>query len=326
MSDDLGRVETPYSLAGKRIWVAGHGGMVGSAIVRRLARIDCELLTSTRGDADLRRQGEVEDWMEANKPQAVFLAAATVGGIWANATRPAEFIYDNLMIETNVINAARDIGVEKMLVMGSACIYPRMAPQPIPEDALLTGPLELTNEAYAVAKIAGIKMSEAYRTQYGCDFICAQPNNLFGPGDNFDLENSHVVPALMAKAHAAKLSGAKSMEVWGTGSPLREFLFIDDLADALVFLMENYSGPVQVNIGSGEEMTIRQLAETVIDVVGFEGELVFNTDKPDGTPRKLLDVSHLKELGWSPRTSVRAGLEATYRWFLENGDRLRSGR
>ena len=315
MADDT----TPlYSFVGKKVWVSGHAGMVGQSLMCRLAQVDCEILTVTRGEVDQRRQADVEAWMEENRPDAVFIAAATVGGILDNDTRPAEFIYDNLAIEANVINAAWKTGVEKLLFLGSACIYPKLAPQPMPEDALLTGPLEETNQWYAIAKIAGIMLCQAYRKQYGCDFISAQPINLYGPGDNFDLESSHVIPALMRKAHEAKQANAADLVVWGTGNPRREFLFVDDLADSLVFLMKNYSGPVQVNLGTGEELTIRELAETVARVVGFEGELSFDADKPDGTPRKLLDNTRIREMGWSPKTSLAEGLARTYEWFLEN--------
>lgn len=312
-----------FDLRGKRVWVAGHRGMVGGAVVRRLSREDCTILTAGRTDADLRRQSETEAWMEANKPDAIIVAAATVGGIYANDTRPAEFIYDNLMIEANVIGAAHRLGVQKLLFLGSSCIYPRMATQPITEDSLLTGPLEPTNEWYAVAKIAGIKMCQAFRKQYGCDFISAQPTNLYGPGDNFSLTQSHVIPALIVKAHNAKVAGAKTLEVWGTGTPRREFLHVDDLADALVFLLQHYSGPVQLNVGTGEDIPIGDLARLVCDVVGFQGELVFDTTKPDGTPRKLLDVGLLQSLGWSAQTKLDDGLRETYAWFCEHYDEAR---
>ncbi|MEE9318366.1 MAG: GDP-L-fucose synthase [Rhodospirillales bacterium] len=315
MADEGKRI---YSLAGKRVWVNGHRGMVGSALVRRLESEDCEILKSNSDDLDLRRQADVEAWMEAQKPAALFLCAATVGGIRANETRPAEFIYDNLMIEANVIHGAWRTGVEKLLFMGSACIYPREAQQPMSEDCLLTGPLEPTNEWYAIAKIAGIKLCQAYRKQFGADFISAQPINLYGPGDNFDLESSHVVPALMLKAHQAKAEGRDSMEVWGSGNPMREFLYVNDVADALVFLMERYSGDVQINVGWGKDLSIRELAETIARIVGFEGELVFDTSKPDGTPRKLLDTTRLSGLGWKAATGLEEGLEETYAWFLEN--------
>lgn len=305
-------------LTGKRVWVAGHRGMVGSAVVRRLAEENCVVLTAGRAEVDLRRQAATESWMAAQRPDAVIVAAATVGGIYANDTRPAEFLYDNLMIEANIIGAAHQLGVAKLLFLGSSCIYPRMAPQPITEDALLTGPLEPTNEWYAVAKIAGIKMCQAYRRQYGCDFISAQPTNLYGPGDNFSLSQSHVIPALMAKAHNAKIAGAKSLEVWGTGTPKREFLYVDDLADALVFLLKSYSGSVQLNVGTGEDISIADLARLVCSVVGFEGELVFDASKPDGTPRKLLDVSRLNTLGWRAETELADGLRTTYAWFCDH--------
>lgn len=261
-----------YSVTGKRVWVAGHNGMVGRAILRRLEREDCRILTVDRTEVDLRRQAETEDWMAATRPQAVFVAAARVGGICANDTRPAEFIYENLAIETNVIEGARRVGVEKLLFLGSSCIYPKLAPQPIREDALLTGPLEPTNEWYAIAKIAGVKLCQAYRRQYGCDFLAVQPSNLYGAFDNFDLQSSHVIPALMAKAHRAKLAAAPVLEVWGSGTPLREFLYVDDLAGAVVFLMRHYTGPIPVNIGSGEELTIGELGRMVAEVVGFCGE------------------------------------------------------
>jgi GDP-L-fucose synthase len=305
-----------YSLKGKRVWVAGHRGMVGSAICRRLATEECEILTVPRTKVDLRRQADIEKWIEAARPTAVFLAAATVGGIHANNTRPAEFLYDNLMIETNVIEASKQVGVEKLLFMGSACIYPRLAEQPMAEEALLTGPLEPTNEWYAIAKIAGIKLCQSYRRQYGCDFISAMPNNLYGPGDNFDLENSHVVPALIRKAHEARSRGDKAISVWGTGRPMREFLYVEDLADALVFLMKNYSGESHVNVGSCEEVSIRELNEKICRVVGFKGEIELDTSKPDGTPRKLLDVAMLHRMGWTAQTDLDAGLKKAYEWYL----------
>lgn len=307
-----------YPLAGKRVWVAGHRGMVGSAIVRRLAREGCELLTAGREEVDLRRQAEVERWMEGARPDAVFLAAATVGGIRANDTRPAEFLYDNLAIEANVIHAARQCGVEKLLFLGSACIYPREAPQPMAEEALLTGPLEPTNEWYAVAKIAGIRLCQAYRRQWGCDFISAMPNNLYGPGDNFDLEDSHVLPALLRKIHEAKRDGRETVTLWGSGRPLREFLHVDDLADALVFLMRRYSDAPHVNIGSGEEVSINDLAALIAETVGWRGSFVHDTAMPDGVPRKLLDVSRLHAMGWTATTGLREGIAETYRWYLEH--------
>lgn len=307
-----------YPLAGKRVWVAGHGGMVGGSLVRRLARESCELLTIGRAGLDLRRQADVDAWMARAKPQAVFLAAATVGGILANDSRPAEFIYDNLAIEANVIEAARRTGVEKLLFLGSACIYPALAPQPMAEDSLLTGPLEPTNQWYSIAKIAGLKLCEAYRLQYGCDFISAMPINLYGPGDNFDLASSHVVPALMRKIHEAKIAGHGEVDVWGSGNPLREFLHVDDLADALVFLMQRYSAAGHVNVGAGEELSIRDLAALIAGVVGWRGRFVFDSAKPDGVPRKLLDVTRLTAMGWRPRIRLRDGLAETYRWYVEH--------
>ncbi|MDH3580652.1 MAG: GDP-L-fucose synthase [Hyphomicrobiales bacterium] len=307
-----------FQLAGKRVWVAGHRGMVGAALVRRLAREDCEILTVDRQTADLRRQDETETWTAAAKPNVVMLAAARVGGIVANRDNPGTFPYDNLMIAANVTEAARRAGVEKLIFLGSSCIYPRLAPQPIPADALLSGPLELTNESYAVAKIAGIKLAEAYRRQYGSHFISVQPTNLYGPGDNFDLETSHVLPALMRKAHEAKISGAEQITVWGSGKPSREFLHVDDLADALVFLTKQYDRVQSINIGTGEELTIGELAAFVAEIVGFEGGLVFDTSKPDGTPRKLVDVSRLHDLGWRHSIALKDGLAATYRWFLDH--------
>jgi GDP-L-fucose synthase len=292
--------------------------LVGGAIARRLAEEDCEVVTVSHGDLDLRRQAEVETWFARARPDAAIVAAATVGGILANRTRPGEFIYDNLMIEANIVETARRTRLERLLFLGSACIYPREAPQPMAEDALLTGPLEPTNQWYAIAKIAGIKMCQAYRTQYGCDFIAAQPNNLYGPGDNFDLESSHVIPALMAKAHAAKQAGARAMEVWGSGTPRREFLYVDDLADAAVFLLRHYGGDAPINIGTGEELTIAELAQTVARVVGFKGSLEFDRSKPDGAPRKLLDVSLMRSLGWHATTPLAEGLAATYAWYLDH--------
>jgi len=306
---------TLYELAGKRVWVAGHRGMVGSALVRRLRSEDCTVLTVGRENVDLTRQAEVEDWMAAARPQAVFLAAARVGGIHANNTRPAEFIYDNLAIATNIIEGARRIGVEKLLFLGSSCIYPREAPQPIPEAALLTGPLEPTNEWYAIAKIAGIKLCQAYRKQHGCDFISAQPTNLYGPGDNFDLTSSHVLPALLAKAHAARMSHQPALTVWGSGRPMREFLHVDDMADACVHLMTRYSGTDPINVGSGDEVSIRDLAALVNEVVGFKGHLEFDRSKPDGTPRKKLDTSRLHGLGWRPSIPLREGIARAYDWY-----------
>ena len=307
-----------YSLAGKRVWVAGHRGMVGSALVRRLEREGCTLLTVTRRELDLTRQVEVETWMGETKPQAVFLAAAVVGGIVANDTRPAEFLTDNLQIQTNIIATAHQIGVEKLLFLGSTCIYPRLAPQPMNEDALLTGPLEPTNQWYAIAKIAGIKQCQAYRRQYGRDFISCMPTNLYGPEDNFDLTSSHVLPALIAKAHDAKITGKDSLTLWGSGTPRREFLHVDDLADACVFLMKTYSDEQLVNIGVGSDVTIRELAELIADVVGFKGGFTFDSSKPDGTPRKLVDVGRINALGWKAKTALRDGIAATYQWYRQN--------
>jgi GDP-L-fucose synthase len=295
------------------VFVAGHRGLVGSAIVRRLqAGGHRNLLTAGRDEVDLRDQAGVRSWMEANRPRAVYLVAGTVGGIMANSTRPAEFLYDNLMIHANVVDAARDVGVAKLLYLGSSCIYPRMADQPIVEPALLTGPLEPTNEAYAIAKIAGIKMCDAYRTQYGCDFVSAMPTNLYGPNDNFDLQSSHVLPALIRKFDDARRSGVDRVTVWGTGTPRREFLHVDDLADACVFLMERYEEPGPINVGFAE------LAELVRDVVHPTAAIDFDTSKPDGTPRKLLDSSRLQQLGWRPSIPLAEGVASTYEWYLTN--------
>jgi len=309
-------IEPIYSLKGKRVWVAGHNGMVGSALLRRLAKIDCTLLTVAHEDVDLTRQAEVEAWMQNTKPQAVFVAAAKVGGIVANDRWPAQFLYDNRAIAANVIHAAEAADVEKLLFLGSSCIYPKMAPQPIEESALLTGPLEPTNEWYAIAKITGLKLCQAYRREYGCDFISAMPTNLYGPGDNFDLTTSHVMPALMRKAHEAKMRGDRQLVIWGTGTPRREFLHVDDAADALVHLMTHYSAVAHVNVGVGSDLTILELAKLIAGVVGFTGEIVTDPAKPDGTPRKLLDVSKLKNLGWHPKIRLEDGLASTYAWFL----------
>ena len=306
----------PYSLAGKRVFVAGHRGMVGSAIVRRLERENCETLTVNRSEIDLRDHVAVRGWLADRKPDAVILAAAKVGGIFANDTYPADFLYDNLAIQNAVIEGSFRAGVEKLLFLGSSCIYPKFAPQPILEDALLTGPLEATNQWYAIAKIAGLKMCEAYRQQHGVDYISAMPTNLYGPGDNYDLEKSHVIPALLRKAHTAKESGADSLTIWGSGSPRREFLHVDDAADAMVHLLKTYSGSQHVNVGSGEDVTILELAQAVCDVVGFKGAIVTDPSKPDGTPRKLMDVSKLTAMGWSPRYSLRDGLADAYSWFV----------
>ncbi len=292
--------------------------MAGSAIVRRLGEENCEILTVARAEVDLRRQADVEAWMAAKKPQAVFLAAATVGGIMANATRPAEFLYDNLAIETNIIHAAWKTNVEKLLFLGSSCIYPRLAQQPMSEDQLLTGPLESTNEWYAIAKIAGIKLCQAYRRQYGCNFISAMPTNLYGPGDNYDLKQGHVAAALQIKVHRAKTTGVPHIELWGTGTPRREFLFVDDLADALVFLMKGYSGESHVNVGTGADITIRELAELIARIADYHGEIVYDRSKPDGTPRKVMDVSRLAALGWKAKTPLEEGFRKAYRWYIEN--------
>jgi GDP-L-fucose synthase len=290
--------------------------MVGGAIVRRLASEGCSLLTADRAALDLTRQAAVEAWMERERPQAVFVAAAKVGGILANDSYPADFLYQNLMIEANIIAAAWRLGVEKLLFLGSSCIYPRDAPQPMPEEALLTGPLEPTNEWYAAAKIAGIKLCQAFRRQHGCDFISAMPTNLYGPGDNYDLATSHVLPALIRKAHEAKLGGEKRLVVWGTGAPRREFLHVDDCADALVHLMKAYSAAEPINVGSGSDLTIAELARLVADVVGFEGEIAYDRTKRDGTPRKLMRSDRLRALGWHPRIGLREGIAGTYRAFL----------
>jgi len=311
--------EVIFPLEGKRVWVAGHRGMVGSAISRRLAREGCELIVAGREVVDLGRQAEVEAFMAREKPDAIFLAAARVGGILANDTRPAEFLHDNLVIETNIINSAYQNGVSKLLFLGSSCIYPKFAPQPITEDSLLTGPLEPTNEWYAIAKIAGIKLAQAYRKQYDADFISAMPTNLYGPGDNFDLNSSHVMPALIRKAHEAKLSGAESITIWGTGTPRREFLNADDCADACVFLMKTYSDFEHVNVGSGEDVTILELAQLVCEVVGFTGDIVADTSKPDGTPRKLMSGEKLRKLGWTASTTLEDGIAAAYKWTLDTG-------
>ena len=301
------------------VFVAGHRGLVGSAIVRRLrAGGHRNLLTATRDELDLRDQVAVRSWLEEHRPRAVHLVAGTVGGILANSTRPAEFLYDNLMIHANVVEAARHVGVEKLLYLGSSCIYPRLADQPIVEPALLTGPLEPTNEAYAIAKIAGIKMCDAYRAQYGCDFVSAMPTNLYGPNDNFDLQSSHVLPALIRKFDDARLAGETRVTVWGTGRPRREFLHVDDLADACVFLMERYDEPGPINVGYGEDVAIAELAEMVRDVVHPEAEIDFDTSKPDGTPRKLLDSSRLQQLGWQPSIPLAQGVASTYEWYLEH--------
>lgn len=305
--------------ASDRVYVAGHRGLVGSALVRRLESEGfTNLVLRSREELDLTEQQAVRDFFEAEAPAYVFLAAAKVGGILANDTYPAEFIRDNLAIQSNVLDAAHRAGAQKLMFLGSSCIYPKFAPQPIHEDSLLTGPLEPTNDAYAIAKIAGVKMCQAYHRQFGSRFISVMPTNLYGPGDNFDLSTSHVLPALIRKFHEAKAGGSPEVVVWGSGTPRREFLHVDDLADASVFLMRTYESPDIVNVGVGEDLTIRDLAELVAEVVGFEGTLTFDTSKPDGTPRKLLDVSRLRALGWTPRIGLREGVQDTYRWYLDH--------
>ncbi|WP_348646355.1 GDP-L-fucose synthase [Rhizobium leguminosarum] len=304
-------------LSNKKIWVAGHRGMVGSALVRRLHSENCNVITATRQELDLKRQDEVERFVQTNRPDAIILAAAKVGGILANDTFPADFLYDNLIIEANIFEAAHRSGVDRLLFLGSSCIYPKFAPQPISEDALLTGPLEPTNEWYAIAKIAGIKLAEAYRRQHGRDYISAMPTNLYGPGDNFDLQSSHVLPALIRKAHLAKVTGASEITIWGTGTPRREFLHVDDCADALIFLLKNYSDAQHVNVGSGEDIEIIELTRLVCRVVGYEGNITHDLSKPDGTPRKLMSTDKLKNMGWKPRISLEEGIRAVYDWFLK---------
>jgi GDP-L-fucose synthase len=307
---------TPFDLKGKTVFVAGHRGMVGSALVRRLARENVQILTVNRAEVDLRDQAATFGWFAKARPQAVFLAAAKVGGIVANNTLRAEFIYDNLMIAANVIHAAHQSGAEKLMFLGSSCIYPRLAPQPLAEDSMLTGPLEPTNEPYAIAKIAGIKMVEAYRSQYACDFINVMPTNLYGPGDNYHPEYSHVVAALIRRFHEAKLSGTSSVAVWGTGTPRREFLYVDDMADACMHLMKTYSDSELVNIGTGCDITIADFARVVATVVGYRGEISFDPSRPDGTPQKLLDVSRLAKLGWRANTSLPEGIRLAYQAYL----------
>lgn len=304
-----------FPLEGKRVWVAGHRGMVGSAIVRRLAGEGCEVITADRDVVDLKRQDQVQAWMAKEKPDAIFLAAAKVGGILANDRFPADFLYDNLMIEANIIHAAQNVGVEKLMFLGSSCIYPKFAAQPITEEALLTGPLEPTNEWYAIAKITGIKLCQAYRKQYGADFISAMPTNLYGPNDNFDLTSSHVLPAFIRKAHEAKLRGDAEIVMWGTGTPRREFLHADDCADALVHLMKVYSDGEHVNVGSGEDLTILELMQMVCDVVGYRGAITHDLSKPDGTPRKLMSAEKISGLGWRPTKPLLEGVRETYAWF-----------
>ena len=307
--------EKLYSLAGKRVFIAGHRGMVGSALCRRIGA-EAVLQTVGRNQLDLRCQPAVDQWFAANRPQVVFLAAAKVGGITANASQPAEFIYDNLAIETNVIDAARRAGVEKFLFLSSSCVYPRLARQPVSEDALLTGSLEPTNEWYAIAKIAGLKLCQAYRRQYGVDFISATPASLYGAGDTFDAQSSHVIAALILKIHEARIAGIPEVTLWGSGKALREFMYVDDFADAAVFLMEHYSDDLPINVGSGEELTILELAKLVARIVGWNGRFVLDTSKPDGMPRKCLDSTRLKALGWQPHLPLADGIRRTYEWFL----------
>jgi GDP-L-fucose synthase len=305
-----------FDLAGKRIYVAGHRGMVGSAIVRRLAGVPCEVITAGRAEVDLERQEQAERFLAAAKPDVVIVAAARVGGIHANNAYPAEFISENLAIARNTVHGSHQVGVKKLLFLGSSCIYPKLAQQPMREEELLTGSLEPTNQWYSIAKIAGIKLCQGYRRQYGADFISVMPTNLYGPGDNYHPENSHVVPALIRRFHESKQNGVPIVKVWGTGKPLREFLFVDDLADACVFVLEHYSDEQHVNVGSGEEATIAEFAQLVADVVGYRGELTFDPSRPDGVARKLLDSSKLAGMGWRARTSLRAGLEQAYAAFL----------
>jgi GDP-L-fucose synthase len=312
-----------FSLSGKRVWVAGHRGMVGSALVRRLQSENCEILIISRAELDLRRQEPVEEWLSANRPDAIFLAAAKVGGIFANESYPAEFIHDNLSIEVNIIEAARKFGVSKVQFLGSVCIYPKLAPQPVKEEALLSGFLEPTNQWYAVAKIAGLKMAQAYRREYGCDFISAMPANLYGPGDNFNLAGGHVLPALLRKAHEAKTAGAQEIGIWGSGKPRREFLHVDDCADALVYLMKNYSGEDHINVGVGEDITIQDLTRMVCETVGFKGAIRNDTSKPDGTPARLMSNEKLISLGWQSKIGLREGISDTYRWYLDNINNVR---
>lgn len=305
-----------YALQGKRVWVAGHKGMVGSAIVRRLSRENCTILSVDRLEINLENQAEVYEWMHQNKPEAVFLAAATVGGILANSVRPVDFLHNNLMIQANIISGAQVFGVQKLLFLGSSCIYPRDAVQPISEEALLSGPLEPTNQWYAIAKIAGIKLIQAYRQQYGCDFISCMPTNLYGPADNYHPDNSHVVPALIRKITQAHNNGDEKVILWGTGKALREFLYVDDLADACVFLMQNYSDGLPLNVGVGQDISIADLANVIAEVIGYHGFFVYDVSKPDGTPRKLLDTTRLNKLGWTAKTKLKDGIKIAHQDFL----------
>lgn len=312
--------ELPFSLAGRRVFVAGHRGMAGAALVRRLAREECTILTAPRGTLDLRERAAVREWLERERPDVVILAAARVGGVFANATRPVEFILDNLLIETSVLEAAHHADVAKLLFLGSSCIYPRLAPQPIPEEALLTGPLEPTNEPYAIAKIAGLKLAQAYRREYGRDFISAMPTNLFGPGDNYDPDGSHVLPALIRKVAEAKAAGGP-VTIWGSGTPRREFLYVDDCADACVHMLKYYSNELALNVGTGEDLTILELTKLVMRVVGYDGPIEHDLSKPDGTPHKLLDVSRLTALGWTASTPLEDGIAAAYADWRAGGGR-----
>jgi GDP-L-fucose synthase len=306
-----------FDLSGKRVYVAGHRGMVGSALVRRLASETCQILTVDRNQVDLRDQAGVDRWFDQNRPDAVFLAAARVGGIYANDTLPGDFLYENLALQTNVVEAARRAQVKKLVFFGSSCIYPRLAPQPIAESCLLSGPLEPTNQWYAIAKIAGLKLCEAYRRQHGCDFVSVMPTNLYGPGDNFDPMTSHVLPALISKIDTATQHGQDTVELWGTGQALREFLHVDDLADAAIFLMKTWSEDTHINIGTGEDIPIVELAQLIAGIIGFRGRFSFDPSKPDGTPRKLLDVSRLGTLGWRYRIDLATGIRQTYDWYLK---------
>lgn len=319
----MSNVKPPFRLEGRRIWVAGHRGMVGSAIVRALIGRGVTPLVVTREELDLLQQADVARWMNDARPDAVIVAAARVGGILANSTYPADFLYENLLIATNIIGTAAKLGTPKLAYLGSTCIYPRLAPQPISEDALLTGPLEDTNEGYAIAKIAGVKLIEMYHRQYGHDFISMMPTNLYGPGDNFDLATSHVLPALIRKIHEAKVRHDPGVTIWGTGTPRREFLHVDDLADASLFLLENYSGAKLINVGTGVDHTIAEIAQLVADVIGYRGEFEFDRSKPDGTPRKCTDTTRIRALGWQPRIALRDGIATTYEWFLAQDGKVR---
>ena len=311
-----------FNIKGKKIWVSGHNGMVGRAVVKTLKNYDCEILTVDRHELDLSRQQKVEDWMAAHKPDAIVICAAKVGGILANDTYPADFIYSNIILETNIINAAYEQKVKKLVFLGSSCIYPKLAEQPIKENDLLSGHLEETNQWYAIAKIAGIKLCQAYRKQHGCDFISAMPTNLYGPHDNFNLETSHVIPALIRKTYEAKAANASELIVWGSGTPRREFLHVDDCAEGIVFLLENYSNDSHVNLGTGQDVTIYELSELIKEAIEFKGNIVFDPSKPDGPPQKCLDVSLMKSLGWQSRIMFQEGLQDTIKWFYKNCNSL----